>query len=59
MNEYLLTKLSDRFTVDELADALGITLPMFCEAFYEEIMENLDTLAEIDQGFVVSKEDYE
>lgn len=51
MNTDLLTKLSDRFTIEELAGICGITYPMFAEAFSNEILESLDALADIDQAF--------
>ncbi len=52
MNEDLTIRILDRFSIEEIADAVGITPYMFIQAFADEIVDNLSALAEIDQGFV-------
>lgn len=53
MNEDLVTRIVDRFSIAELAEVVGITPRMFIDAFEDEILDNLTALADIDQGFVV------
>jgi|TARA_R110002167_G_scaffold351398_2_gene563945 hypothetical protein len=51
MNSDLATKIADRFSIEDIADATGITTNMFIQAFADEIMDNLSALSEIDQAF--------
>ena len=53
MNEGLVTRIVDRFSIAELAEVVGITPRMFIDAFEDEILDNLVALADIDQGFVI------
>jgi len=53
MNEDLVTRIVDRFSIAELAEVVGITPRMFIDAFEDEILDNLVALADIDQGFVI------
>jgi hypothetical protein len=53
MNEDLVTRIVDRFSILELAEVVGITPRMFITAFEDEIIDNLAALADIDQGFVI------
>jgi|TARA_R110000744_G_scaffold124299_2_gene229801 hypothetical protein len=51
MNSDLATKIADRFSIEDIADATGISTNMFIQAFADEIMDNLSALSEIDQAF--------
>jgi hypothetical protein len=53
MNEDLVTRIIDRFSITELVEVVGITPRMFIDAFEDEILDNLTALADIDQGFVI------
>lgn len=53
MNEDLVTRIIDRFSIAELVEVVGITPRMFIDAFEDEILDNLTALADIDQGFVI------
>lgn len=53
MNEDLVTRIIDRFSIAELVEVVGITPRMFITAFEDEILDNLTALADIDQGFVI------
>ena len=59
MNEDLVTRIVDRFSIAELAEFVGITPRMFIDAFEDEILDNLTALADIDQGFVIEDDDDE
>ena len=53
MNEDLVTRIVDRFSIAELAEVVGITPRMFIDTFEDEILDNLAALADIDQGFAI------
>ena len=53
MNEDLVTRIIDRFSIAELVEVVGITPRMFIDSFEDEILDNLTALADIDQGFVI------
>ena len=59
MNEDLTTRITERFSIEEIADACGITPHMFIQAFADEIVDNLSSLSDIDHGFTTKIEDYE
>tara|TARA_R110000744_G_scaffold34717_3_gene80709 strand:- start:998 stop:1180 length:183 start_codon:yes stop_codon:yes gene_type:complete len=59
MNKDLATRIADRFSIEEIADAVGITPHMFIQTFADEILDNISALADIDQGFVIQKEEEE
>lgn len=59
MNSSLATRIIERFSIEEIADAVGITPNMFVQAFADEIVDNLDALSEIDHGFTTKVEEYE
>ena len=59
MNEDLVTRIVDRFSILELAEVVGITPRMFITAFEDEILDNLTALADIDQGFITDTDDVE
>lgn len=59
MNDDLTTRIIERFGIEEIADAVGITPYMFVQAFADEIVDNLDALSDIDHGFTTKIEDYE
>jgi hypothetical protein len=53
MNEDLMLRIAERFSIEEMSEAALITNFMFIQAFEEEILENLKRLADIDLGFVI------
>lgn len=57
MNSSLANKLIDRFSIEEIAEVVGITPHMFVQAFSDDIVDNLDSFGEIDLGFLVEKEE--
>ena len=59
MNNDLTTRIIERFSIEEIADAVGITPYMFVQAFADEIVDNLEALSDIDHGFTTKIEDYE
>lgn len=59
MNKDLATRIADRFSIEDIADAVGITTHMFIQMFADEILDNLNALADIDQCFVTEKEEEE
>jgi hypothetical protein len=59
MNDDLTTRIIERFSIEEIADAVGITPYMFVQAFADEIVDNFGALSDIDHGFTTKIEDYE
>jgi hypothetical protein len=57
MNEDLMLRIAERFSIEEMSEAALITNFMFIQAFEEEILENLKRLADIDLGFVIEEDD--
>ena len=57
MNEDLMLKMAERFSLEEMAEAALITPFMFIQAFEDEILDNLNRLADIDHGFTYDEED--
>jgi len=57
MDNDLATKIADRFSIEDIADATGISTHMFIQAFVDEIMDNLAALSEIDQAFETQGEE--
>lgn len=57
MNSSLANKLIDRFSIEEIAEVVGITPHMFVQAFSDDIVDNLDSFGEIDLGFLIEKEE--
>jgi len=57
MDNDLATKIADRFSIEDIADAAGISTNMFIQAFVDEIMDNLAALSEIDQAFETQGEE--
>ena len=55
----LTTRIIERFSIEEIAEAVGITPYMFVQAFADDIFENLDALADIDLGFMREVPQYE
>jgi transcriptional regulator with XRE-family HTH domain len=56
MNEDLRIRILGRFSLEEIAEAARVTPSMFIQAFEDEILENLERLADIDLGFVIEKD---
>ena len=59
MNEDLRVRILERFSIEEMAEVARVTPFMFIQAFEDEILENLECLADIDLGFVIEREDDE
>lgn len=59
MNDDLMLRVAERFSIEELAEAAQVTPRMFTQAFEEELFDNLHRLADIDLGFVLEEEDDE
>ena len=57
MNSSLANKIIDRFSIEEIAEVVGITPHMFVQAFADDIVDNLDSFGEIDLGFLIEKEE--
>ena len=57
MNSSLANKIIDRFSIEEIAEIVGITPHMFVQAFSDDIVDNLDSFGEIDLGFLIEKEE--
>jgi len=59
MNEDLKVRILERFSLEDIAEVARVTPVMFIQAFEDEILENLERLADIDLGFVIEKEEDE
>lgn len=59
MNEDLRVRILERFSLEEIAEAARVTTKMFLLAFEEEVLDNLERLADIDIGFTIEKEEDE
>tara|TARA_R100000951_G_scaffold88046_1_gene76047 strand:+ start:406 stop:588 length:183 start_codon:yes stop_codon:yes gene_type:complete len=59
MNEDLRVRILERFSLEEIAEAARVTPKMFLLSFEEEVLDNLDRLADIDIGFTIEKEEDE
>jgi hypothetical protein len=59
MNEDLRVRILERFSLEEIAEAARVTPKMFLLTFEEEVLDNLDRLADIDIGFTIEKEEDE
>ncbi len=59
MNEDLKVRILERFSLEDIAEVARVTPAMFIQAFEDEILENLERLADIDLGFVIEKEEDE
>lgn len=57
MNEDFMLRIAERFSVEELAEAALITNFMFIQAFEDEILDNLERLAELDAAFILTEEE--
>lgn len=57
MNEDLRVRILERFSIEEMAEVARITPFMFIQAFEDEILDNLNRLADIDHGFTYDEED--
>lgn len=57
MNEDLRVRILERFSLEEIAEAARVTPKMFLLAFEEEVLDNLERLADIDIGFTIEKEE--
>ena len=57
MNEDLMLKMAERFSLEEIAEAALVTPFMFIQAFEDEILDNLSRLADIDHGFTIEEKD--
>lgn len=57
MNEELMLRIAERFSIEELAEAALVTPSMFIQTFEEEILDNLDRLSDIDHGFTIEEEE--
>lgn len=57
MNEDLRVRILERFSLEEIAEAARVTPKMFLLVFEEEVLDNLDRLADIDIGFLMEKEE--
>ena len=59
MNEDFMLRIAERFSVEELAEVALITNFMFIQAFEDEILDNLERLAELDAAFILTEEEEE
>lgn len=59
MNEDLRVRILERFSLEEIAEAARVTPKMFLLSFEEEVLDNLDRLADIDLGFTIEREEDE
>ena len=59
MNEDLRVRILERFSIEEMAEVARVTPFMFIQAFEDELLDNLERLADIDLGFVIEKEEDE
>lgn len=57
MNEELMLRMAERFSLEEMAEAALITPFMFIQAFEDEILDNLGRLSDIDHGFTIEEKD--
>jgi|TARA_B110000037_G_scaffold56825_1_gene69360 hypothetical protein len=57
MNEDFMLRIAERFSVEELAEVALITNFMFIQAFEDEILDNLERLAELDAAFILTEEE--
>tara|TARA_R100000951_G_scaffold56419_1_gene47411 strand:- start:342 stop:518 length:177 start_codon:yes stop_codon:yes gene_type:complete len=57
MNEDLRVRILERFSLEEIAEAARVSSKMFLLAFEDEVLDNLDRLADIDIGFLMEKEE--
>ena len=57
MNEDLRVRILERFSLEEIAEAARVSPKMFLLAFEDEVLDNLDRLADIDIGFLMEKEE--
>jgi len=57
MNEDLMLRMAERFSLEEMAEAALITPFMFIQVFEDEVLDNLVRLSDIDHGFTIEEED--
>lgn len=57
MNEELMLRIAERFSIEELAEAALVTPFMFIQTFEDEVLDNLGRLSDIDHGFTIEEED--
>lgn len=59
MNEDLMLRIAERFSLEEISEAAMITPFMIIQAFEDRVLDNLEALADIDHGFFIEDTDYE